>query len=382
MGYANWQCSVEVADVGKGFSPIPALSQMNATISLIFASFPGSFQSPSEDLWLSAHRKFKVAVQSNGTFAIGNQYVIDQPVSALACAEHIQFCNPALSSNNSVSCSLPLSIARMQKFSVNGLKNLFPTKHQQATAAAILHSLSWGNFYDTVASLEPKVLAESLAATTLSLAPAPDQWVQEVTNWFSVGLANLQRLIVDYNTGPPSQFLELVPKGQAKNDEGLHWLCGNQVIRRNDFTNFRTLAIGLIFGLGAIVIGLSLCLETAVGKARSHWKRAEWRHQSWWSEETLHLQMKALERMKVKGWKLGDFAIPVTAPGKKWASMLSSWEMLPPVEGRLSDHDSDRDTVSHDKLGFKGEKIVELTTVCSSSTLGSNRVKRTRSMSV
>jgi hypothetical protein len=51
--------------------------------------------------------------------------------------------------------------------------------------------------------LQSPLLADDLATGQASLPPAPNQWILEAENWFQIGLATLQRLIVEYISGPP-----------------------------------------------------------------------------------------------------------------------------------------------------------------------------------
>jgi hypothetical protein len=129
---------------------------------------------------------------------------------------------------------------------------------------------------------------------------------------------------------PPPQYTQYVAQNESKNNQGLKWLCGSQIIRRSDYTNFSTLAIGLVFGLGSLVIVVSLSLETVVGYVRLKWRKGRWRQRAWWAEGTLQLQRRAFEGMGIKDWEFGEWdRVPVTGKGRVW-SALGNWDdMLP-----------------------------------------------------
>lgn len=65
----------------------------------------------------------------------------------------------------------------------------------------------------------------------------------------------MQFLTMDYISGPWSQYAQYVEQNLSSTDPDLKWLCGSKIIRRNDYTNFSTLAIFLVFGLGGFLSG-------------------------------------------------------------------------------------------------------------------------------
>ncbi|KAF8851543.1 hypothetical protein BDZ45DRAFT_695838 [Acephala macrosclerotiorum] len=372
----SWDIDIETSDYQLGFDPIPALANTNSTLALIFASFYGIFTGPSDDLWLSAHYNTSLTETTNGVESETiYEYILDKPISVLGCTEQFQFCNPT--HQGSSACSPPLSVNYMEENWSNVTKGLFDTKKQQETALAILISASFSTIVDTIEIGDSPLLVENLAESQQSLPPANNQWELESKNWFTIGLANTQRLVVDYVTGPPSQYTEFVPLNQAANNSALAWLCESQTIRRSDFSNFSTLAIFLVFGFGSIIIGISLCLESVVGWQRGRRKQGEWRQKAWWSDGILQLQMRALKGVGVTGWDHGENMVPVNEKGKVWSSMITWDESAPSNEekSRFARIDSGKWSQGSGKDG-------PLIHVASVSSMGFSEVKRVRSNSV
>lgn len=307
-------------------------------MSLIFASFYGEYTEPSDDLWLSAHQPMtRQLYVDDDTEVTVTYYGPDQPFSVLACVEQFQFCNPASTSNSTSRCTTPASGTQISDYATNqdSFRRVFDNEHQVATALAFGIALDAASINSVVVRAPPvPILAASLITAQDSLPPAPSQWILETENWFQIGLAAMQRLTVEYISGPPAQYAEYVVEDEKNHDAGLKWLCGNQKIRRNDYTNFSTLAISIIFGMGLLIIGVSLYLETFVGYVRQRWRKGRWKQRAWWAEGTLQLQRRAFEGMGVRDWEFGEWdRVPVTRKGKVW-SALGNWDEMLRVKGQ------------------------------------------------
>ncbi|KUJ17991.1 uncharacterized protein LY89DRAFT_668190 [Mollisia scopiformis] len=382
---AGYDISTQEADGGMGWQAIPELSIMNSSTLLVFASFYGAYINRSEDLWLSAQFRniTTVEVTSGQASTTIQQYQLDNPISPLGCTEQIQFCNPAAGPNH---CTPYLSAGQMTFAQPDIFVQLFKNNTRQiATANSIFTAASNSRIAAVVGELEKPLLAESMMSGMTSLPLSADQWISEVRNWFNIGLANTQRRIVDYATGPAPQYTQFVPQNQAYKDSALAWLCDSQVIQRNDFTNFRTWVVGLVFGFGAIIIGLSLCLETITGRLRARRHRGEWRQRAWWSEETLQMQRRVYQAIGISGWDIGeDGMVPTTFGEKKWMS-ISAWEENVPTypeEKRRGAATGDAPSIRG--VG-KGDVVTKLVSVTPTSPIASDSgssIRRTRSNSV
>jgi hypothetical protein len=328
----NGLCSSEVADIDLHFWPIPELVLENSTVTLVFAVFFGTYTEPSDDLWFPAHLNVSVFLSEVGSpISVSNYYAPDAPISVMACTEQYQFCNPSAPSN-SPSCTSLQSSNQMSDDTFGEIAQIFTNKHQQI----ILNMVDLVQSSISPVIEEAPLLANALAKEIFSLPLAPNQWNLEVQNWFRIVLANMQFAGLYFATGPPIEYTQ--PGHQLDNitaDPDLRWLCQNFIIRRNDYTNFRTLAIGLVFGLGTLIISVSLCLETIVGMVRSKWRRGRWRQRAWWAEGTLQLQRRVFDGMGIHNWEIDEWSrVPITDE-KVVFSALKNWDdMLPIVTER------------------------------------------------
>lgn len=304
---------------------------------MIFASFYGTYTAPSDDLWLAAHQNLTTVVAVDGVNGGAHEeYGPDSAISVLACTEKFRICNPSPNDNITSPCTPWISTTQIDEIDGSTLEMMLNNDHQLETVNSVAFAAVHSIFYFVIFMLSSPLLAGNLASGTESFPPASDQWILEAKNWFTISLANTQRLLTDYITGPPPQFEQYAIQNQAANNSALAWLCGHQIIRRDDFTNFSTLAIGLVFGLGGVIIGTSLCLETITGWVRARRKKGLWRQRIWWSEGALQLQRGAYEALGVKDWELGEWnRVPITSKGQVW-SVLQNLDdkMLPVVEGR------------------------------------------------
>jgi len=315
----------------SSFTPLPELSVPNNTVELIFASFFGTYSDVSDDLWLPAHIKGPVMSDVVSNSRETQVYFPDRRLSALACTEQVQICNPASHShlNPEGTCTPLQSLIELAQYTSADFQDVLTNNHQRATAWALAQALYYSSFYNTISSLATPLLADQLCVAEQSLPISNNQWELEALNWFNIGLTLVQQFTVSYITGPPDHFTSWVPQNQGEYNASLKWLCENQIIRRTDYDNFSTLAISLIFGVGSILICSSLWLETIVGWFRyrySRWEQGRWRQRVWWAEGTLQLQRRVFEEeMGIKGWQSEDWnKVPVTKSGRVW-SVLTQW---------------------------------------------------------
>lgn len=221
-------------------------------------------------------------------------------------------------------------------FSTKELGEIFHNEHQTTVAKAIM-TLSPAFSLSDVIGHSP-LLAQSLVGPALSAPLAANQWVLEVENWLTVSLVQLQRLMLEYITGPSSsQYLQFIPQHQAENSTALRWMCGNQIIKRSDYTNFHVLSIILLFAFGLVLYIVNQSLETVVGWSRSRWRTGRWRQRAWWAEGTLQLQRRVFEGMGIRNWELDEWdRVPVTEEGRMFSAMRNWDEMLPVASERGS----------------------------------------------
>ncbi|KAE8446476.1 hypothetical protein EG329_011939 [Mollisiaceae sp. DMI_Dod_QoI] len=319
-------------EVDEDIAVIPPLDVPDSSLTLIFATYLASYSQPSDDLWLSAHTKTVEQFQeASGPEVSINVYTQDQQVSVLACIEQQQICNPNPPPNSTKTCTRFQSLL---SDTLEELDEVLSNSRQKMIARTILMGSTFSSINEVVD--QTPLLAQALATSGMSLPLPPNQWILEAQNWFSIGLFNMQRLMVDFVTGPTTRYQQFVPANQWSNNTDLRWLCDNQIIRRTNYTNFHTLSFGLIFGLGILVFAVNQSIETIVGWARMKWRTGRWRQRAWWAEGTLQLQRRVFEGMGIKDWEMDEWnRVPITEKGRMFSALRNWDEMLPhPMEHR------------------------------------------------
>ncbi|CZR67750.1 uncharacterized protein PAC_17649 [Phialocephala subalpina] len=321
-------------DPSDGFTPLPAFKAENQTIALVFASFVGAYTGPSDDLWLSAHRLGNAKIEFDGNDSLSlPEYRIDKPVSVLACTEQHQFCNPNPASNLSNRCTPFLSLDNYLNDGSDPISPLLYNDYQSIIAKIIHFAVLRSGIYPIVSQLNPPIMAAGLAAGGVS-PPLPDnQWVLEATNWFSIGLNNLQRMMVDVATGPPGKDAHYTT-GLADQFPSLQWYCDNQIVQREDFLSFNVLALALIFVFGALVTVVSLFLESIVGFFQLKFKRGLYHQVRWQLDSTVQLQRMAFEEAGLGTWSGGADDVPVTEKDEKFGPATEWDEWHPSICGK------------------------------------------------
>lgn len=208
------------------FTPIPALWANATDVMLFFLSANDvKFFKACDDPWFAATA---IAHEFDPTGASGNTtvtyYVRDEPARVLGCASRYQFCNSDSKSGKSCTplagyyCAIAAADALWR---TDGHGDLFNT--------------SIFNILPSVADLRGVVsvagIASLKARDTLQdglQGPLPNnQWQLEVENWYGATLADLQRMTVEYATGPTEPaLLQVLERPQT---EGERRLCHSVV---------------------------------------------------------------------------------------------------------------------------------------------------------
>lgn len=364
--------SVADDEVVSDFAPIAALNVSGATLTLAFATFFFSYTEPVDDAWFSAHRTFNQtyfsALNESTTLTL---YVQDEPVSVLACLEQQQFCNPYPLVNKSA-CT-PFRSIYHQAID-DDLNEIFESPRQLMVADNLV-SQSGSSALPYALNKSP-LLASQVADMGISLPISDRQWILEVENWFRVGLANMQNLMVDFAAGLSApQYTQFIQENQADNDTTLRWLCENQIIQASQYINFRTFSIILIFALGVIVCSINQGLERFVGWYRSKKRTGRWRQRAWWADGNLQLQRRAFEGMGIKDWELDEWdKVPITEKGRLF-SALNNWDEMLTIPWNSQNPEANA-------LNSKGTMVVNEGSALSTTNSGGSESRESRRRSV
>ena len=276
------------------------------------------FSYPVDDPWYSAHSNpFQVSVNASevgdtsGTTATSTVYFRDRPVSVLACTEQYQLC----ATNPRPDCT-PLTGSLVLEEAIG---NLVLNDAQQATADVLLA----GNelvLTDLIGHLGASALtAQSSKSNSVSGYLPPNQWTLEAESWNQIMLADMQRSVLEYATGPSNP--QVLPFLLPPNGSSQAHLCNNQKARSGQAQNFSVLAIGLILGLGLLIIGVNLILHRLVSYIQRERDLKDYRRLAWKSNGLLQLQRLAHEEVGFGTWERCAKVVPVTAKGEVLANL-------------------------------------------------------------
>ena len=208
------------------FTPIPALWDNATDVVLFFLSANDViFAGACDDPWYAATN---VAAASDFTSLWGDTtikfYVHDEPVSILGCASQYQFCRS--DSKSGKSCT-PFAgynnavVATDALWQIDEQRNLFGPLLDN-----ILPHVSDVRAIVSVAGIASLKARDKLYNGFQGSLPN-NQWQLEVENWYGATLADLQRLTVEYASGPiEPALLQILKRPQTKNE---HQLCHSVV---------------------------------------------------------------------------------------------------------------------------------------------------------
>ncbi|KAK4941091.1 hypothetical protein LTR10_018891 [Elasticomyces elasticus] len=240
------------------FAPIQELVQSDADLILFFLSFTGMYlDSPVDDPWFSAHEEQVFDTQLP---FLNQRYARDKAISTLACTEQHQFCT----SNGT--CTGFLGFDQVQN--VERFNNAL-SPHQNATFDRMLRAVTASSIWNVVFQLAITTAPMMASSETfsgssgdvVSQALPPDQWERELTYWFSIAMAQLQRTVVQWATGqivPEPQYVEYLLPPTLEQDV---WFCHNFIVPSTAYQSFSVVAIFLIFGFGSLLVIVSVTIE-------------------------------------------------------------------------------------------------------------------------
>ena len=186
----------EIGDYGGGdFQPIPELLRDDADTSLFFMMANAiNFLKPVDDELFAAHRpkEMNFTRVPNETHVV---YLADESVQVLGCALQTQYClgkdrcTPLTGFEPASDLAETMTVTDHQYYN---LKSWLIENEQINSVLA-----------NVVATLGPSAL---LARDNLFMGdqgPLPvDQWHREVEHWQATTLAKMQRIVVEFATGP------------------------------------------------------------------------------------------------------------------------------------------------------------------------------------
>ncbi|KAF1988411.1 hypothetical protein K402DRAFT_461837 [Aulographum hederae CBS 113979] len=292
------------------FEPIPELYRDDDDVQLYFlASDYVMFSAPADDDWFSAH-KYEIDLKSSRDAGQVPGYSSDDPARAVGCAFQTQFCNPNLP--ESERCS-PLGNSGLSSATIAKLWKTEESRSRIAYLSGVLGPSS-SNTADVVAVLGASALTASESKVNKLQGRLPDnQWQLEFQHWFSIMLADTQKMFVYVATGPsdPATLPWLV----RQEDEAAARYCQEQKILSADHTSFSILGLAITLSVGGIVIVLSYTAEPLVQRLQRWRKLDAYSRVEWTTNGTIQLQRLAHEQLGLGTWSRTDQDYPITENG-------------------------------------------------------------------
>jgi hypothetical protein len=166
------------------------------------------------------------------------------------------------------------------------------------------------------------LLAKDVLIEIISPGLPSNQWILEVTRWFTTSLAKIQSSIIEYasndqDLGPygyvdvPDTFLDQPPAVRT----AFQAQCETQRIHSSgEVQSFSVLGMGIVLGTTVILVFISLVLDSCM-KITRRWRRSvSPRAVARQADDKLHLLRMTLGDQSEIGmdWTNGSFDVPVT----------------------------------------------------------------------
>lgn len=336
-----------------GWTPIVALNRTDADVSL-FLLAPNSvlYVAPVADPFFAA--SLPIAVPNldgtNTTF-----YTADQYVSAIACIDQYQYCNPKTGR-----CTSLTSVSVLNS-NLDQLDDIDLNVAQLNTAEQIGFAVPYMGTFNSVLSRGAQALrASETVDNNIQIALPDDQWMTEVSSWYAVSMAKLQQKIVQYAIGPaytPAGVNVTAPLNDAQER-----ICKNQKIRSASGTiSFSVLGVAIILIVGAMLIFTNLVLDTLMGfiRRKLHWK--DYKRLQWTLDEKLQMQRLAYEEAGQGHWSGAVSSVPVTRKHDTFG-IPRDVDATHPRLGRVQRQSGAYGRGTPEAVGLMNEKGMEYTT--------------------
>jgi hypothetical protein len=220
----------------------------------------------------------------NSTLEIANTEVVtygaDIAVTAMACTDQYQICNPNLTGldGEPMRCT-PLGPV----FTLFGqAEEIGLNLYQYATVETIAIAMGWSSMFQSVtgrgaSALKAQSTVYGGAYFNVQMAQLPNnQWQVELSNWFAVGLATLQHYLVEKASGPTDVIESggTITKPSNIYEEAI---CRRQMIRNvAGYQNFSTLGVAIILIVGSVLVILGLVIDTVTGCIQKRMRKKDY----------------------------------------------------------------------------------------------------------
>ncbi|PVH94023.1 hypothetical protein DM02DRAFT_603124 [Periconia macrospinosa] len=247
-----------------------------------------------------------------------------QPISAFACSERYQFCNPTSKQCTRQDALLNIVEQKQNKIDFKVKQNMGFNPSQQAIVSLIAGLAIAFNYHSTLRSIGgTAMLAQDKlieGAGTMSLKVEPNQTEIEFENWFHIQMAAMQHGFMEQmDLGN-----EFMAYWQQTKDPNWQNLCKSQLIYHPDAVSFSVLGLALTLALGCFLILTALLLEPLVRWWRRRTTQDSYKQLEWDAGELLHMQRMVYESSGQGTWSEGYTLVPTTEKGEVLVSPLGA----------------------------------------------------------
>lgn len=242
---------------------------------------------------------------STGYTANVTWYSASYLVSPVVCRDQHQFClgksNETCTPFSAITSDLIDEVTKLQGVQIA----------QALTASRLSIAVTSAKLSNVVGSRGSNSL---LAARTVNgyfqtAQLSEDHWVDEVKNWFSISLAALQAVALEYATGPDDPYFDAYLKTPAEDIQKSQ--CDRQRVRdAQGYVNYDMKGLIVLVVVGAALAFFGLIFETLMSYATrlNHRWKDSWA--AWLADGIYHIHMTALESKGVKGWHDRNKVVP------------------------------------------------------------------------
>ncbi|KAI1737043.1 hypothetical protein F4680DRAFT_451404 [Xylaria scruposa] len=147
----------------------------------------------------------------------------------------------------------------------------------------------------------------------------PDQWKQDVQNWFNIILAELQSVftsVVFHPADPELDEVRIPPTNEFQQT-----LCDSQAIRSTSHTSFSVFGLLFTYVVGVLIIIVSEAIEPLLRFAQRRYRFQTYEQLEWTTNEHLQLHRLAQEELGYGEWTECTDAIPITGANEVLGSI-------------------------------------------------------------
>lgn len=298
----------------KNWIPLPGFLTQSGDVTLLILGQVGVYYvQRSFDPFFSAYFFSHGEVSENGIWQSG--YTSTNPNSgvpangtAMACRDQDQLCASADPSSCSALAGPSQSNVNLGSLSSDQLRTAMRIRQ---SSYALLPSVG-----AMVLGSHSLLASRTLLGNQLQHSPPDNQWILEVEKIFQLGLAQLQRQMIEY------------VGGYVNAEDATQWgqmddLCQQQIVPLPvGFQNFSILGIAILITVGGLIIILGYSIDGIVGWIQNHSAQASHARLSWQLETSLQLQRMAQENA---GWGTPWAGQFVTVPTTNGRAMLEAY---------------------------------------------------------